>query len=253
MSEGAVVGGAMTSLNHLLRESAGCLFAALVVGFVTAPANAEGMSGEVMLVSDYRFRGASASNGDPSVQAGLEWASEEGWYAGVWASTLGADNAAGDLEIDLYAGRTIDLTTNVSFDANVIYYAYPSPDTGSVEEWSNFELNTAMHVMLSDDTQASAGLSYAWAQESLGDEESFYVFIDTKHYYSDRWKAVAHIGYTDGSYALSEGGSDVDWAVGLAYELFSTLWVGVDYIGLDVPQPGGYEPGALVFSLSKTW
>src|SRR4051812_24948826 len=72
------------------------------------------ISGEIALMSDYRFRGISRSAEDPAAQAGLMVRHESGFYAGARGTTLAGNdrfrlrNAAfrdqGDVQLDLYAG-----------------------------------------------------------------------------------------------------------------------------------------------------
>ncbi|MEN8675919.1 MAG: TorF family putative porin, partial [Alteriqipengyuania sp.] len=48
-------------------------------------ADAIEISGNVSLVSDYRFRGVSFSDEDIAIQGGIDLAHESGFYVGTWA------------------------------------------------------------------------------------------------------------------------------------------------------------------------
>jgi uncharacterized protein (TIGR02001 family) len=61
---------------------------------------AEGFAG---LVSDYRYRGISLSDGQPAAQGGIELTAGT-WFAGSWASTTRGEGDSG-AEVDLYGGR----------------------------------------------------------------------------------------------------------------------------------------------------
>lgn len=82
--------------------------------------------------TDYVFRGVSQTDEDPTVQGSVD-ASYGIFYAGVWASGVEFAEDPGDgtgdavAEIDFYAGITPTLGP-ISFDAGVIYYAYPGAD-----------------------------------------------------------------------------------------------------------------------------
>ena len=52
------------------------------------------VSGNVALVTDYRFRGVSLSAGDMALQGGIDAATDGGFYVGTWASTSMAAGAA---------------------------------------------------------------------------------------------------------------------------------------------------------------
>lgn len=123
------------------------LAAATVLAMMPARANAE-TSGSLALTSDYRFRGVSQTNRDPALQAGIEHASDSGFYAGAWGSNvswLSDLSAAGapvssSLELDGYLGYRGTFGETVGFDAGALYYHYPGdyppgfnrPDTGEI-------------------------------------------------------------------------------------------------------------------------
>jgi len=79
------------------------------------PAAADGLGGltfggNLVLTSDYIYRGVSSSNNNPAFQADLHVASGEGSFLGVWGSTR--DNNIepyADYELDIYAGHRFDL------------------------------------------------------------------------------------------------------------------------------------------------
>ena len=67
----------------------------------TGVAHAGTVAGSATLVSDYVFRGVSQTNQDPAVQAGVEWAADNGFYVGTWGSNISwlSDLSADDFEI----------------------------------------------------------------------------------------------------------------------------------------------------------
>ncbi|BCN94039.1 hypothetical protein THMIRHAM_18240 [Thiomicrorhabdus immobilis] len=105
------------------------------VAMVPAAAQA-GVSANVGVVTDYIFRGFNQSadgTGQPALQGGLDFETDMGLYAGVWASTMDKE-----YEYDLYAGwagtvSDIDLGiayTNYSYTDKVAY----APGASSFEE-----------------------------------------------------------------------------------------------------------------------
>jgi uncharacterized protein (TIGR02001 family) len=84
------------------------------------------LSGYVALQSDYRFRGISQNDQQPSEQASLNWAGPDGFYAGTWVSKVNWIGFYGNptVEVDLYGGKHFDLGgTDLNIEA--YYYAYP--------------------------------------------------------------------------------------------------------------------------------
>jgi len=81
----------------------------------TAPlAQAAEVSGNVALVTDYKFRGISQSDSKPSVQGGFDIAFDSGFYLGTWGAAVDFDcaidtcgGANGGLELDYYGGFSI--------------------------------------------------------------------------------------------------------------------------------------------------
>jgi uncharacterized protein (TIGR02001 family) len=88
------------------------------------------VTGNIAITSDYRYRGLTQSRFDPALQGGADYThTPTGLYAGVWASTIKwIKDAGGDsnVEIDLYGGKRGEFGAGITYDAGVLYYAYPS-------------------------------------------------------------------------------------------------------------------------------
>ena len=88
------------SALHLMRWA---IAAVLTVVWGSHPSLAQAsVTGSVQLVSDYRFRGISASSRHPALQANVDVVTA-GIVAGVWASTT-SDYHGSRLETDWYSG-----------------------------------------------------------------------------------------------------------------------------------------------------
>jgi uncharacterized protein (TIGR02001 family) len=103
------------------------------------PAHADGLSGDVVLTSDYLFRGVSQSQGDPALQAGLRYTHASGAYVAGWTSNI--DYGPGfedvDREFDAMVGIERTLGT-VSLDLSYARYLYPGArphDALDYSEW----------------------------------------------------------------------------------------------------------------------
>lgn len=99
-----------------------------------APASPHTVTGNVSLVSDYRFRGISQTFKDPAIQGGFDYSHSSGVYLGTWASNVygGTNNSSagvnyfnGGMEWDLYGGYKWEAFKDVTLDVGLLYYWYP--------------------------------------------------------------------------------------------------------------------------------
>ena len=117
------------------------------------------------LVSDYVFRGASQSNEDPTVQAGVDYLHPSGVFAGVFvARTEYPGNSfgsnPGSIEVDAYLGYSRAAGRDWSWDVAALRYDFPD-STGF--DYSYDELAANLHfrdvlrlgATVSDDAGAS--------------------------------------------------------------------------------------------------
>lgn len=104
------------------------------------------LSGNLALVSDYRFRGLSQSFRRPALQGGFDYAHPSGWYVGNWNSSVSGNqynNGAG-LEMDFYGGYKFEPVKDLNADVGLLYYYYPGASIGSSgEKYNNGELYVA--------------------------------------------------------------------------------------------------------------
>jgi uncharacterized protein (TIGR02001 family) len=73
-------------------------------------------SGSVSLVSDYRFRGESLSDGDPEPQFSVSYDHPSGWYAGAFASGVKLGAIRDDTQANAYAGYAGRLNSRASWE-----------------------------------------------------------------------------------------------------------------------------------------
>lgn len=94
--------------------------------FVSGYASAE-LSANASVTSNYLWRGMEQTDGGPAVQGGVDWANDQGFYAGTWASNVSwADTS---VELDFYGGYSGSINESVSFDVGYVYFAYPGTDS----------------------------------------------------------------------------------------------------------------------------
>lgn len=109
----------------------GALALALLLAAGGAAAQA---SGSAALVSDYRFRGLSLSDGHPSAQLGLNYDSPGGWYAGAQAA--GANLRERDMvQLTAYGGLARRLASGWSWEAGASASGFTRSHDSDYMEW----------------------------------------------------------------------------------------------------------------------
>ncbi|MGN6375248.1 MAG: TorF family putative porin [Sphingomonas sp.] len=220
----------------------------------TAPPKPITVTGGVTLISDYRFRGLTQTDGGPAAQATINVNSSTGLYVGTWVSTIdGGDDGStpaltgyGDAEVDLYGGYTKTLSNGFGFDAGLLYYYYPGGDKGLNTDF--FEPYASISYTLGP-VSTKVGVNYAWGGQSgldftSGKDDNTYVYGQAGVGIPGTPVTVTgHVGYTKGSLGLvnmnSADDSYWDWSLN-AEAVGGPIKVGVTYLDTDVTD--AYDP-----------
>ncbi|HVR90821.1 MAG TPA: TorF family putative porin [Novosphingobium sp.] len=246
----------------------GLVAATLLVasGFAAAPAYAEDetappseftITGNVALVTDYRFRGLSLSGGDPAIQGTINVNHASGFYVGVWGSNLEQDafDIYGNMELDVYGGWTGALASGVTADVGLLYYVYPA---GSFGDGNVFEPYASLSTTLGP-VSAKVGMAYAWKQDSLGGDDNLYLYTDLGAGIPDTPVSLsAHLGYTSGALSpklltgLSTDGG-FDWSAGASVNITKNLSLGASYVGVEGNSFDGFSNDTVVGTLKLTF
>ena len=151
--------------------------------FLGSTAKAADFSGNATLTSDYVWRGSTQTLGDPAAQLGFKLAGDSGFYASAWASNVHfAPGVDANLELDLTAGWTKNLSGDWALDVNVLHYRYP----GSAVDLDWTELNGTL--TWKGNYWASVGVS----NEALGyDASGTYLLFGAKWPVNDRFRFEA--------------------------------------------------------------
>ncbi|WP_230278969.1 TorF family putative porin [Croceicoccus sp. Ery15] len=230
-------------MKTLLR---GAIAASLLASsaLVAAPAFAQdeseiSVSANVAMVTDYRFRGVSYSGGDFAIQGGVDIAHSSGFYIGTWASSLEPTSTGyGNTEVDLYGGYSGAINDTVSFDVGLLYYMYPSA-SGDTDYYEPYASVTAAL----GPAEVTAGLAYAWEQDSTANQDNLYLYTDIGFGVPGTPVTISgHLGYTDGVWSpetYSDFGTDdqtaFDWSIGASMAVFGPLEAGISYVGVEAP------------------
>lgn len=215
------------------------------------------VSGSATLISDYRFRGISQTDGEMAVQGGVTVAHDSGVYAGAWGSSLAGWGTFGgaNMELDLFAGVVLPVGGG-KLDTGLVWYMYP----GGADETDFAEL----YAKLSGDVgpfTLTAGVAYAPEQEALGrvfltgaaaaaglpdnpgdKEDNLYLSGDAAYAIGDTPVSLkAHVGYSVGNSGLGPNGTSIaptgkyfDWSLGADVTPIEGLTLSVSYIDTDI-------------------
>lgn len=82
------------------------------------------VSGSLSLVSDYRFRGVSLSDGHPELQLSLAYDSPVGWYAGAFASGMRWRDGGSETQVVAYGGYARRLASGLSWEVGALDSVY---------------------------------------------------------------------------------------------------------------------------------
>lgn len=101
--------------------------AALLPTVASAQAADGGLTGNMLLTTDYRFRGLSQSFKRPAIQGGLDWSAPGGLYVGNWNSSISGNQYPGGagIETDFYGGYKFEIAKDLTLDVGGLYYYYP--------------------------------------------------------------------------------------------------------------------------------
>lgn len=109
----------------------------------SAPTSPHTFTGNVAVVTDYRFRGISQSFRQPAVQGGFDYAHSSGFYVGNWNSSVSGTQFAngGSLEMDFYGGYKFEPVKDLGLDVGALYYYYPGSSIGTTgTKYNNGEI-----------------------------------------------------------------------------------------------------------------
>jgi uncharacterized protein (TIGR02001 family) len=187
------------------------------------------ISGNVSLVSDYRFRGISQTDLKPALQGGFDLAHKSGFYVGTWASSISeftSFNGAG-LEIDFYGGYASSVG-DLGYDVGYLYYYYPGaedPSGGSKPNTGEVYLGLS-YGPVSLKTSYSTSRYFGIPQSS----GTLYYDLSASLPISDSVTFNAHVGYLDlAGKAAGKSISGSDYKVGLSADV-GGFTLAADYV-----------------------
>ncbi len=232
------------------RRRAGALRAGVVLlSLIATNAVFAQFSGDATLVSDYRYRGVSLSQGNAEPQVGMTYDSPAGWYAGGLAS--GAKLADTNTEqIVAYGGYTRRISDSVSWDAGAT--------NSSFARASYYDFAEAYVGLASENFSGRVYYSPSYFNQKThtvyAEANAAWPFLENVH-------LLGHFGalhpISGNDVAASAPKSRFDAKLGVSARISDWVaqvaWVTLQKQATDYPKYEDRKPHALVFSLSYSF
>lgn len=189
------------------------------------------VSGRITLASEYIFRGKALSDGNPALQAGIDYGHRSGFFVGAWASTVDIVSPSGrrDAELDYYIGWHFAGESRVSGALSVTHYTYPGQTTSF-----DYDYTEALGTMTWDSRYS---LEFGYTQDLYGlGVDSRHVELRADWPLRNAWVISGGLGVNDlrnlGSTQYAYG----DLGVSARFARLT-----VDLRWYDNEQPGGFQ------------
>ncbi len=227
-----------------------------------ATASPHTFTGNVSLVSEYRYRGIAQTDFRPALQGGFDYAHSSGVYVGTWGSNVswlsdqGSSDGGSSLELDLYGGfkNTIG---DFGYDVGVLYYYYP----GKFDTWTaagNPKPNTTELYIAGSWKMLT--LKYSHAVSDLfgakDSEGSNYLDLSANFDLGAGFTLGAHVGHQ--KVKNSSDFDYTDWKIGIGKEYAGFSW-GLAYVDTNTNdvwknyRDKNLGKGTVVLSVGKTF
>lgn len=239
-----------------IKQIVACAAVVAATG-VSAPVFA-GATGNVGAFSEYMFRGVPQTGG-AAVQGGLDYASDSGFYTGIWGSNIGF---GGGTEIDLYGGYATKIG-DLGLDVGAIFYYYGESEDASALGGDATALNTLEGYVGGSYGPLSAKVFYSDKTRFFGAGSGDGLYLTSTYSYpiKDGLNLNVNGGYYTGdaveNYLAAIGSNEdsyFDYGIGLSKTLDAGFTASVSLIGTDIEADGdGSDNFKYVLGLKKSF
>ena len=198
----------------------------LLPGMAAGPAAAEGLrplsfGGNLVLTSDYIYRGVSSSNNEAAFQADLHVASADGTYLGVWGSTRDSNlEPYADYELDIYLGHRFDLSDAWSTSVSGRAHYLLGGQQGVSDDYQEISVAvTYLDFWTVSFTAIPAAVRY-WREERLSRAPAFVADTSVQWLLGKGFFLTGGAGY----YHVTGTGPGIYSAYGYAYGNLGLAW-----------------------------
>lgn len=217
-------------------------------------------SGSLVITSDYRYRGVSQTNKDPSLQGSLEWSHTSGWYMGVWGSNI---SFAGSLETNFFSGIQRQLNEGTVGDIGFLYYHYPASNAGpSTSDTDFFEIYGILSFdevsPLEDEITIGINLTPEGYNKS---GKYYYTYVDYSVSLPQQTSISFHLGYNiwtkSNPGVFGDASKYLDWSASIGLDALGLNW-SATLLGSNLKESACGGDGrncdtGLVFTLAKSF
>jgi uncharacterized protein (TIGR02001 family) len=206
------------------------------------------VSGTVSVVSDYRFRGISLSRQRPAVQFNVGFDHPQGWYGGLFGSTVQfAGDSTTAFQAVVFGGYVTPLEHGVTWDVGADYSAFSeSRDYGYGEVYSGLawdKVNGRVHY-----SPDYFGLA----------QGTFYFEVNATQPLVDDVAVFGHVGLlTPAGHGTAMLTQRVDARVGIGIDVYGfnvqLAWVGSDARNNAYAAASGQRRNTVVVSVSRSF
>lgn len=213
----------------------------------TSVAYAEGMSANVALTSNYKFRGQDQGNNKPALQGGFDF-SANGFYVGNWNSSIGFTDSG--LEMDFYGGYKGE-AAGLGYDVGVLQYYYPQKD--KAVDFNTTELYGAVSFSI-----LTAKYSHTVSKKYFGlqdGQNTGYLDLSANYEIAKGVVLNGHVGYTNLSDDVNDTGvpNFADYKIGATYDMGSGFSLAGAVVGANKKSfYGDINKARFILTLSKS-
>ena len=196
------------------------------------------ISGNVAVTTDYVFRGISQTLEEPAIQGGFDYASDSGFYVGIWGSNVDFGGVA-QVEFDGYLGFAKETSNGWGWDIGLLHYDYPGETDLNFEE---IYLGLNYKIF---------GVKYSYADDFAGTGGTGgYLEVALDFGLGNGFGLGLHAGSS--TFGDEVGVEDyVDYKVALSKEV-ATLGLEVAFTDTDADFLGELADGRVVLTISKS-
>ena len=189
------------------------------------------VTGNVALLSDYRFRGESLTEGRPALQASVNYDHSSGLFAGGLVSNVRIDPDVIGLGAQVYGGYSHPISEHAALEAGVVTYVFPQPSSGPTYNYTEAFIGGSLDKVTS---------RLYYTNSYFGGGAGTYLELNASRALTDHISVVGHLGYLYLSEPREPGTSmqrhgTVDFLAGVTAEVQGFTF-GLSIVGTNAPQ-----------------
>jgi uncharacterized protein (TIGR02001 family) len=187
-----------------------CVASSAAFAQAKAPEPDYTLSYNIGATTDYRYRGISQSRLKPALQGGADFAHKNGFYAGVWGSTIqwikdagaptlaNVNTGSASVEVDLYGGYK-GKAAGLDYDVGALQYFYPGNKYSNIPGAANANTLELYGAVTFGPVTAkySHSLSnlFGFKNATNNSKGSGYLDLSASFDLGNGWSVVPHVGH----------------------------------------------------------